>query len=294
MTRNCTLTTRMLRIFSAVSLIFLMGCAVSPKRISSLEERVSRADIELTQLKTDINLLNEKMVQLGSQVSENNSSLASLETRLNANTRETYLRVNVPILNIRTSPTTTENNVIAKAEEGAYLRKIAFADENNQWTKVEFLIDDYPYVGYVFNDQEFFKEEIYDPITFGRIYNRKLIKYQWETEAALEMKSNAFKTLGVYIKVEGPYRSERFLGYLAKTFRDHKIYVKPIESFSINQVPQQCSKSNVEGIMAVEIGTPAGYAPQMDIKLFDKGSVILYSAVLPLQSIELPNDIGRR
>jgi len=146
----------------------------------------------------------------------------------------------------------------------------------------------------VFNDEEFFKEEIYDPITFGRIYNRKLIKYQWETEAALEMKTNAFKTLGVYIKAENPYRSERLLGYLAKAFREHKIYIKPIESFSINQVTQQCSKSNVEGIMAVEIGSPAGYAPQMDIKLFDKGSVILYSAVLPLQSIELPDDIGRR
>jgi hypothetical protein len=284
----------MLKIFSAVSLILLVGCAASTKQVSILEERVSTADGELAQLKTDINLLNEKMTQLGSQVSENNSDLAALETRLNANTREAYLRVTVPILNIRTSPTTTENNVIAKAQEGAYLRKIASADENNQWTKVEFLIDDYPYVGYVFNDEEFFKEEVYDPITFGRIYNRKLIKYQWETEAALEMKTNAFKTLGVYIKAESPYRSERLLGYLAKTFREHKIYIKPIESFSINQVIRQCSKSNVEGIMAVEIGTPAGYAPQMDIKLFDKGSVILYSAVLPLQSIELPDNIGRR
>jgi outer membrane murein-binding lipoprotein Lpp len=292
MTRNFTLT-GMLKVFSAIGLIFLMGCA-NTKQISSLEERVSNTDAELTQLKTDISLLNEKMTQLDSQVSENNSDLASLETRLNANTRETYLRVNFPILNIRTTPTTTDNNVIAKAEEGAYLRKIAVADEDNQWTKVEFMIDDYPYIGYVFNDEEFFKEEIYDPITFGRIYNRKLIKYQWETEAALEMKSNDFKILGVYIKVESPYRAERFLGYLAKTFRDHKIYIKPIESFNINQVPQQCNTSNVEGIMAVEIGTPVGFAPQMDIKLFDKGSVILYSAVLPLQSIELPDNIGRR
>lgn len=293
MTRNFTLT-RILKIFSVASLIFLMGCAFNPKRISSLEERVSKADAELAKLKTDVNRANEKVAQLVSQVSESNSSLASLETRLNANTRETYLRVNVPVLNIRTSPTTTDNNIIAKAEEGAYLRRISSPDEPTQWTKVEFLIDDYPYVGYVFNDQEFFKEEVYDPITFGRIYNRKLIKYQWETEAAMEMRLNNFKTLGVYIKVESPYRSERFLGYLAKTFREHKIYIKPVDSFSINQIPQQCSKSNVEGIMTVEIGTPPGFAPQMDIKLFDKGSVILYSAVLPLQSIELPDDIGRR
>jgi hypothetical protein len=68
--------------------------------------------------------------------------------------------------------------------------------------------------------------------------------------------------------VESPYRSDRFLGYLAKMFREYRIYVKPLESFSIGQVPQQCVKNNLEGIMAVEIETPAGLAPQMDIKLY--------------------------
>jgi uncharacterized coiled-coil protein SlyX len=293
MSRQITVL-RILKFISLAGLVFLMGCALNPKRISGLEDRLSRADAEIAKLKEEVSQSNQKVEQLESGLRETSSDLTSLETKLNANTKENYLRVSVPILNIRTSPSTATNNVIAKAEQGAYLRKVTDTDENGQWIKVEFLIDDYPYIGYIYNDQEFVKEEVYDAITFGRIYNRKLIKYQWETEAAMEMRSNDFKTLGVYIKVESPYRSDRFLGYLAKMFREYRIYIKPLESFSIGQVPQQCAKNNLEGIMAVEIETPAGFAPQMDIKLFDKSNVILYSAVLPLQSIELPDDLGRR
>jgi uncharacterized coiled-coil protein SlyX len=266
MSRQITVL-RILKFISLAGLVFLMGCALNPKRISGLEDRLSRADAEIAKLKEEVSQSNQKVEQLESGLRETSSDLTSLETKLNANTKENYLRVSVPILNIRTSPSTATNNVIAKAEQGAYLRKVTDTDENGQWIKVEFLIDDYPYIGYIYNDQEFVKEEVYDAITFGRIYNRKLIKYQWETEAAMEMRSNDFKTLGVYIK--------------------------PLESFTIGQVPQQCARNNLEGIMAVEIETPAGFAPQMDIKLFDKSNVILYSAVLPLQSIELPDDLGR-
>jgi hypothetical protein len=284
----------MLKFLSIAVLMLLMGCALNPKRVSSLEDRLSRADAEIAKLKEEVSQANQKVTQLESGLRETSSNLMSLEAELNANTDETYLRVVVPVLNIRTSPSTVNNNIIAKAEQGAYLRKVVDTEENGQWIKVEFLIDDYPYIGYIFNGPEFVKEEVYDAITFGRIYNRKLIKYQWETEAAMEMRSNNFKTLGVYLKVESPYRSDRFLGYLAKMFREYRIYVKPLESFSIGQVPQQCVKNNLEGIMAVEIETPAGLAPQMDIKLFNKSNIILYSAVLPLQSIELPDDLGRR
>lgn len=293
MTRKITIS-QMLKFLSIAVLMLLMGCALNPKRVSSLEDRLSRADAEIAKLKEEVSQANQKVTQLESGLRETSSNLMSLEAELNANTDETYLRVVVPVLNIRTSPSTVNNNIIAKAEQGAYLRKVVDTEENGQWIKVEFLIDDYPYIGYIFNGPEFVKEEVYDAITFGRIYNRKLIKYQWETEAAMEMRSNNFKTLGVYLKVESPYRSDRFLGYLAKMFREYRIYVKPLESFSIGQVPQQCVKNNLEGIMAVEIETPAGLAPQMDIKLFNKSNIILYSAVLPLQSIELPDDLGRR
>lgn len=275
-------------------LILLTGCALNPKRITSLEERIVQADSEIVKLKTELEATGFRVGQMEAQLQESSSKLVSIQTELNANTQETYLRVVVPILNIRTSPSTATNNIIAKAEEGAYLRKLSHPEGGNQWIKVEFVIDNYPYIGYVYNDNQFFKEEVYDPITFGRLANRKLIKYQWEIEAAIEMRSNAFKTLGVFVKTQEPYRADRFLGHLAKIFRDYKIYVKPIDSFNINQISQQCARHNVEGIMALEIDGAAGPTPQMDIKLFDKNSVILYSAILPMQAIELPDNLGTR
>jgi hypothetical protein len=216
----------MLKFLSIAVLMLLMGCALNPKRVSSLEDRLSRADAEIAKLKEEVSQANQKVTQLESGLRETSSNLMSLEAELNANTDET-LRVVVPVLNIRTSPSTVNNNIIAKAEQGAYLRKVVDTEENGQWIKVEFLIDDYPYIGYIFNGPEFVKEEVYDAITFGRIYNRKLIKYQWETEAAMEMRSNNFKTLGVYLKVESPYRSDRFLGYLAKMWGLWRWKLKP-------------------------------------------------------------------
>ncbi len=272
-------------------MLLITGCALNPMRISRLEKKVNS---DYAQLNEDLARANAKISELESALAQANSKIGSLESQLNANQQEAYLKVMVPILNIRTYPTTTDNNVIAKAEEGAYVRKIATVGEDNKWFKVEFMVDDYPYIGYVYNNPEFFQEELYDPMTFSRVYNRKLIKYVWETEAAMEMVDKDYKTLGVYIKTDDANRKDRFLSYLAKKFREHKIYIKPIDVFNMSQITRQCAKNNVQGILSIEIESTTEASPLMDVKLFDKSNIILYSALVPLQAIELTHNLGRR
>ena len=93
-------------------------------------------------------------------------------------------------------------NTLFVTLEGAYLRKLGPSGNGDDWFRVEFMIDEFPYYGHVLNSEDFFKEEIYDPITFNRIYNRKLIQHQWETEVAYELRNNGVKTLGVYVSSE--------------------------------------------------------------------------------------------
>ena len=274
-----------------LGIFLLSGCALNPLRISKLEKKVNA---DYAQLNAELAKANAKISELESQLSRANSKLISLESQLNANQQESYLKVVVPLLNIRTYPTTTDNNVIAKAEEGAYLRKISTVGEEDNWFKVEFMVDDYPYIGYVYNNPDFFQEELYDPMTFNRVYNRKLIKYVWETEAAMEMEAKNYQTLGVYVKTDDANRKDRFLSYLAKKFRAHKVYIKPLDAFNMSQITEQCAKYNVQGILSIEIEPSTEPSPLMDIKLFDKSNIILYSALVPLQAIELTHNFRRR
>lgn len=255
----------------------------------------ANGDSTVTKINTDVLSAHSKISQLEAKLRDTNSKLNALQASLNANQKESYLKVLVPVLNIRTTPTTANSNVIAKAEQGAYLRKIATTGKDKRWVRVEFLIDNYPYVGFVINDAEFIKEEIYDAMTFNRLYNRKLIRYQWETEAAMELKVIKAKTLGVYIRGEDQSRNNRFLGYLSKQMRAHKIYIKPISAFTTGQATKYCRQYNVQAILDIEMKEAVEQTDgNMDIRLFDQSNVILYSAYVPIQAIDLPKDLGRR
>ena len=63
-----------------------------------------------------------------------------------------------------------------------------------------------------------------------------------------------FKTLGVYVNGEDPGQKERFLGELSKAFRDHKIYIKPLLTYSMEQIARMCTQNDIEGIVFHEQG----------------------------------------
>lgn len=274
-------------------LVFASSCASLGS--SGVRKQLNDINKRLEKLDKQVANANKKIASMESEYGSTSKRVKSLESTLNANNEEAYLKVVVPILNIRTNPTTVNSNVIAKAQQGAYLRKVNDVDGERKWIQVEFLIDNYPYLGYILNNPEFVQEEVHDPITFNRLYNRKLIRHMWETEVALELKSKKVKTVGVYVKTVESHRADRFLGHLAQKFRDHKIYIKPITSFDITKVADICKKNKVGSMMSVEFEESNDEAsPQLDIKLFDNNSLILYSALVPLQAMELPANLGRK
>ena len=276
----------------AASLILFSGCAGSLQNKDG--NSYAAGDSTISVMQDAITNANTRINSLEKALDSRSQDIESLKSQLNANLEEPYLRVVVTVLNIRTTPTTVNNNVIAKAEEGAYLRKIGYAGDEQEWYKVEFMIDNYPYIGYVINNEEYIKEELYDPLSFNRLYNRKLITHQWQTEAALEMTKAKFKTLGVYVNGEDPGQKERFLGELSKAFRDHKIYIKPLLTYSMDQITRTCTQNSIEGIMKIEMNSENDAPTLLDIKLFNSDSVILYSASVPLQAIDLEKNLGRR
>lgn len=278
------------RVFSLLGLaglLLMAGCANPLTRVSALEQYSHRSDSTLTSLSGELDRANNKISKLEDELGDANAELDSLKSMLNANSREAYLRVVVPVLNIRTSPTASYNNIIAKAETGAYLRKLETVSEDGKWCKVEFLVDDYPFIGYAYNDAEYLKEEVYDPITFSNVYRRNLISYEWKTEAALEMKSNRFRTVGVFVKGNNDGQRERFLSDLSKALRDHKIYVKPLTRYSIAKIDTFCTEESIEGVMLVEFVTNENASHYIEVKLYDRNSVILYAASVPLQPVDL-------
>ncbi len=288
MNANSSLT-RLLKTLPLLAFLFFVGCAASGSRVATLEDQLATKDSTMNDLAQQLEDTESRLAELEGLLKGTESKVNSMQAGLNANNKEPYLKVIVPVLNIRTSPTTANSNVIAKAEQGAYLRKISSVDKDNKWLKVEFLVDNYPYVGYVSNKKDFLKEEYYDPMTFNQVYNRKLVKYLWETEAALEMRAHNFKTLGVYVKTGEDYKPERFLGHLANMLRDHKIYIKPIQDFNINKVTDVCKRHKVQGVMTVQIDASENASPLLDIKLFDQKNIILYSTSVPFQSVSLPS-----
>lgn len=280
---------RLIKILAVGMGLIVSGCAGN---IGQMQGKMEMRDSTISQLEIQVKSLSERLGSLEADLGTASSKVNSLEADLNANNKESYLRVLVPILNIRTTPTTANNNIIAKAEKGAFLRKIANADKDGNWLKVEFLVDNYPYLGYVADNPEFLKEELYDPMTFNRIYNRKLVTYQWETEAAMEMRRGSFKTLGVFVNAEEDFKPERFLGHLSNSLRDHNIYIKPLTGFNMNDVTALCNRNGIEGIMAVQIDNSDQASPMLDIKLFDKRNVILYSTSVPFQAVRIGESYG--
>ncbi|MGH1363973.1 MAG: hypothetical protein ACRBF0_10480 [Calditrichia bacterium] len=274
-------------------LVFASSCASIGG--SGVRKQLNDINTRLEKLDKQVANANKKIASMESDFGSTSKKVKTLESTLNANNEDAYLKVVVPILNIRTNPTTVNSNIIAKAKQGAYLRLISEVVGDSKWIQVEFLIDNYPYLGYVINNPEFVQEEVHDPLTFNRLYNRKLIRHMWETEIALELRSKKVKTVGVYVKAVESHRADRFLGHLAQKFRDHKIYIKPITSFDINKVSDICKKNKVQSMMSVEFEeTNEDALPQLDIKLFDNNSLILYSALVPLQPMELPANLGRK
>lgn len=280
-----------MRIFCVSLILIASGCA--GKMGSGAME--TQADSSITEISGDLAKVNTRMSSIEKELAETRSKLAAMESSLQSNHQEAYLRVMVPVLNIRTSPTTANDNIIAKAEEGAYLRKLGASGNGDEWFRVEFMIDDFPYYGHVLNSENFFKEEIYDPITFNRIYNRKLIQHQWETEVAYELKQNRVKTLGVFISGEDQAKKRRFMTNLAKKLRNHKIYIKELGEFNSTKISDTCTKNKVEAVIAIEMTKDSDtQIGSLDIRLFSRGSIILYSTIVPIQRVELQENLGRR
>ena len=283
-----------LLVIAAATVLWMSGCSGALKSFGAAEGE-NPSDSSYIHLTEDVDNVTTRMSTLERDLAETRSKLAAMESSLQSNHQEAYLRVMVPVLNIRTSPTTANDNIIAKAEEGAYLRKLGPSGNGDDWFRVEFMIDEFPYYGHVLNSEDFFKEEIYDPITFNRIYNRKLIQHQWETEVAYELRNNGVKTLGVYVSSEDAAKKRRLLTNLAKKLRNHKIYIKEIVEFSSTQIAENCARNNVDALIAIEMAKDESEErSSLDIRLFSKGSIILYSAIVPVQRVELEENLGRR
>ena len=110
---------RVFSLFGLAGLFLMAGCANPLTRVSALEHRSYLSDSTLTSLVGELDRANNKISKLEDELGDATTELDSLKSMLNANAREAYLRVVVPVLNIRTSPTASYNNIIAKAEEGA-------------------------------------------------------------------------------------------------------------------------------------------------------------------------------
>ena len=209
-----------------------------------------------------ISLIEEKIDSLKSRI----SSIETLKENFTVVNQDSYLKVISPI-SIYSEPRATDQNIIAKADEGAYLRKLS-CKSRCIWFKVEFLIDDYPYIGYVMNNTTGgVEEKRYDPDTFTRLYKRGLVKYYWEKELEVEIKNRKYKkTIGIFIKSDqhNKYDSGRFIGHFARTFRNYGIYLipinayrgssdnydKPLEQYDIRQ---KFGENNVDVILIIDI-----------------------------------------
>jgi len=220
-----------------------------------------------------------------SQIAEIQSRISEIESKLNINKDERSLKVVTNELNIRQSPNASlNNNIIAKAYEGAFFRTISCSDKKCSWYKVEFLIANYSYYGFVFNNSRYLIEQYLDPMTFDKVHKRGLIKYNWTFEVNREMKSNRYKNLGLYFDASPKYNRTQFLGHIARVLRNYKIYTKPIQDFNVSDTKRLCTTNDIDAILRVEI------LPSKSLNLFliDKNTKILYSTEVPLQSIELP------
>jgi|GEM_PF-3472096 len=276
-------------ILSLVCLMTLAGCAGSSKNIESLETQLSETDSQLSRLESQLRRADARISELAALLRNTNLKIDSLKTKINANDKELYLKVISPTLNIRKGPKTGDN-IIAVAKEGAYFRRISCSDKKCQWLVVEFLVDGYPYLGYVSNSSKYLKEEFYDPMTFNTVYKRGLIKYQWEKEVISDIKTKGLRIIGISVKADA-LRPDRFRSHLARILRSSEIYSKPIENFSVSAISQLCRDNSIDGILAVEIESSNEIAPRLDILLYDRDSLILYSTSISLQAIEVPEDV---
>lgn len=286
-------------------IIFLLqgGCATK----SDIMDKVSTMNHEFERKVADVHLL------IGSQVEEKFDSLDArissieiLKENIDATRHDLYLKVISPI-NIYSEPRTIGKNIIAKADKGAYLRKLSCNRDNRGCVrfKVEFLVDDYPYIGYVDNDRTSIEEKRYDPNTFTRLYKRGLVQYYWEKEFEVEITKRKYKkTIGVYIKSNksDKYGVARFTGHLARTFRNYGIYLIPLNASYDNNLLEEYSfrqefgAKDVDVILVIDIVFPSLKSAKnmifksqsmIDVRGYNSNFEIIYAQKIPMQSIEI-------
>lgn len=203
--------------------------------------------------------------------------------KLSINTKEIYLRVMSDDLLIRKTATTQGfDNIIAKASEGSYLRKVLCVDESCKWIKIEFLIDNIQFYGFIENDTSVLKEEFYDIITFNKVYKRNLINYYWEFELKEELNNKGYKNIGIHIVDNENIRKERFLYEISNKLKKYKfkiIKLDNIENYDYNQYLDK----NIDCALRVSINSNVN---ELHIFCIDKNAEIIYNMILPLQPFE--------
>lgn len=230
------------------------------------------------------------------KISEIETKIYNLEKILKDYSKDPYLKVVNKSVYIRSrADETTSENIIAIAQAGAYLRKISCVDpvnnENNtrcKWYKVQYLVDIYPYNGYINANPEYTTEEYFDPLTASNVYKRGLVIFLWEKELLIELIRKDIKIVAIAFNVQSPFRSDRLLGKLSKLLRAEEIYLKPMEMKSIDKskIDKVCIDNSVDGVILVDMVIEKNNSGYLLVYLFNNSGILLYSTHVPFEAVE--------
>jgi hypothetical protein len=199
-----------------------------------------------------------------------------------------YYEVITKEINIRTGPGVRDNR-IAKASTGAIFKKITEI-KNSRWVKIEYIVNEIPYTGYIKAQKDYVREISLSVIEYYVNSNRGYVKQNWIGILSREIRSKNIKTIMVSLRLKNKSLRTKIMLMISRTFEEKEIYAQIVYNEKT-----EMTKSNIHA-MSTEYGVDeildimSDESNNITYTIYNRLGAIIYVETMALNIMELENN----